>query len=172
MQDIEKTSHLNELFEVSQKMILKNVIKGLDRKEKNSVFSAGLSYMLSNKFFDAAFMLHNESEGHIQFNEIIFNLMQDDTYEISELIQELDSYDNSNNINNDETAQNTDVRSILDKYWAGFKNIFKYQPLTKIRDYFGEYISLYFSFSGALIASLWLPSIIGLIFFCLGVWNR
>ena len=50
MQDIEKTSHLNELFEVSQKMILKNVIKGLDRKEKNSVFSAGLSYMLSNKF--------------------------------------------------------------------------------------------------------------------------
>jgi hypothetical protein len=142
------TAHSNELSKVTQKMILKHVIQGSDRKENNSVFVAGLAYMLDKKYFDDAFMLHVESEGHKQFDEIIFNLMQDDTYETSEIIKELDTYDNSDNIKNDE---NNDIRTILDKSWANFGNLFKYQPLKKVRDYFGEYVVLYFSFSGALV---------------------
>jgi hypothetical protein len=95
--------------------------------------------------------------------------MQDDTYETSEIIKELDTYDNSDNIKNDE---NNDIRTILDKSWANFGNLFKYQPLKKVRDYFGEYVGLYFSFSGALVASLWIPSLIGVIFFFLEIWNQ
>jgi hypothetical protein len=44
--------------------------------------------------------------------------------------------------------------------------------LKKVRDYFGEYVALYFSFSGSLVASLWIPSLIGAIFFSLEIWNQ
>jgi hypothetical protein len=75
------TAQLNELSKVTQKMISNHVIQGINRKGNNSVFVAGLTYILDKNYFDDAFILHVESEGHKQFSEIIFNLMKDNTYE-------------------------------------------------------------------------------------------
>ncbi|OAF70406.1 Anoctamin-like protein [Intoshia linei] len=60
-----------------------------------------------------------------------------------------------------------DQRLMLDKLWA--KPWFKYQPLWRIRNYFGEKIALYFAWAGLLSFSLIIPSIFGLIVFIYGL---
>jgi hypothetical protein len=60
-----------------------------------------------------------------------------------------------------------DTRKFLQDNWASFKNIIKFQPLDKVRDYFGEKNALYFAFVGSFITMLWLPSLIDIFFFIL-----
>ena len=62
-----------------------------------------------------------------------------------------------------------DTRRELDKTWTKF---FKYQPLWKIRNYFGEKIALYFAWSGTLITTLWLPTLFGISVFFYGLYLR
>ena len=62
-----------------------------------------------------------------------------------------------------------DSRSYLQENWASLKNFFKFQPLAEIRDYFGEKNALYFGFAGSFITMLWMPSLVGLLFFVLGI---
>ena len=63
-----------------------------------------------------------------------------------------------------------DTRKELNDQWA--KRWFKYQPLWKIRNYFGEKIALYFAWSGMLIMSLWIPTLLGLGIFFYGLHLR
>jgi hypothetical protein len=61
--------------------------------------------------------------------------------------------------NNKEDEKNDkSSRRILDQTWASLKNLFKNQPLWRVRDYFGEQIALYFAFCGFLIRTLWIPA--------------
>lgn len=60
-----------------------------------------------------------------------------------------------------------DCRHELNETWA--TRWFKYQPLWKIRNYFGEKVALYFAWSGALIVSLWIPTFLGLGIFFYGL---
>ena len=53
--------------------------------------------------------------------------------------------------------------------WASIKNVLKLQPINLVRDYFGEEIAFYFAWQGSLIFALWIPAIIGLIFFFIGI---
>ena len=48
-------------------------------------------------------------------------------------------------------------------------NVFRLQPLNFVRDYFGEEMAFYFAWQGTLVYALWIPSIIGLIFFFIGI---
>lgn len=59
-----------------------------------------------------------------------------------------------------------DPRRTLSREWTSF---FKFQPLTKIRNYFGEKIAFYFAWSGTLITTLWVPMILGLAIFIFGI---
>ncbi len=61
--------------------------------------------------------------------------------------------------------QTADSRKELDEKWV----LFKYQPMWKIRNYFGEKIALYFSWSGTLITSLWIPTLFGIAVFLYGL---
>jgi len=63
-----------------------------------------------------------------------------------------------------------DPRAELQDDWASLKNIVRFQPLDKIRDYFGEKNAIYFGFVGTFISMLWIPSIVGIIFFALGIY--
>ena len=169
-QQIEKSSDSNVLSKVTQKLILKNMVLGLDKAGINSSIFPGLPYMLENSYFNEAFILHEESEGNKLLSEIIVHLMHDDTYDTSDYIKELNKSDKI--FLDPGYKKSSDIRSKLDDSWANLKNLFKFQPRNKIRDYFGEYIALYFSFTGILISSLWFCSIIGMAFFVLGVINR
>lgn len=62
-----------------------------------------------------------------------------------------------------------DHRLAMDKTWV---KLCKYQPMWKIRNYFGEKIAFYFAWSGHLISWLWLPSIIGFAVFIYGLYLR
>ena len=62
-----------------------------------------------------------------------------------------------------------DTRQEMDKTWTKF---FKYQPLWKIRNYFGEKIALYFAWSGTLITTLWIPTLFGISVFFYGLYLR
>ncbi|XP_063415358.1 anoctamin-4-like isoform X1 [Mytilus trossulus] len=61
-----------------------------------------------------------------------------------------------------------DPRKILNDEWT---KLFKFQPLTKIRNYFGEKIAFYFAWSGLLTTSLWVPMLLGLAIFIYGIVN-
>lgn len=62
-----------------------------------------------------------------------------------------------------------DPRKELNDKWAGF---FRLQPMTKIRDYFGEKIAFYFAWAGFLVTTLWLPMLFGLVIFIYGIHKR
>jgi len=59
-----------------------------------------------------------------------------------------------------------DPRKKLDETWT---RVFKFQPLWYIREYFGEKIGFYFAWIGLLCATLWIPTIFGLLCFFYGL---
>lgn len=63
-----------------------------------------------------------------------------------------------------------DKREMLNYTWA--KRWIRYQPLWKIRNYFGEKIALYFAWAGTLIYTLWVPTLFGLAVFAYGLYVR
>ena len=109
-------------------------------------FSPGLPYMLMKKNYIDSFILHEESErGSMRGDNFLSSDPRDDG--------PLDS----------------DARKDLDDTWT---KPFKFQPLWKIRNYFGERIAFYFAWSGMLCTTLWVPSIFGLCVFFYGLYER
>jgi hypothetical protein len=45
----------------------------------------------------------------------------------------------------------------------------RYQPLWRVRNYFGESNAIYFAWLGVLISLLWVPGLLGCLFFVLGM---
>ncbi|KAK3099640.1 hypothetical protein FSP39_007371 [Pinctada imbricata] len=62
-----------------------------------------------------------------------------------------------------------DPRLQLDKTWTKY---FMFQPLWRIRNYFGEKVAMYFAWSGHLIQSLFLPMVAGFAIFIYGLVKR
>ncbi|RWS06743.1 hypothetical protein B4U79_02864, partial [Dinothrombium tinctorium] len=60
-------------------------------------------------------------------------------------------------------------RQVLYKYWSSWSNIFKYQPINHIRDYFGERIAYYFAWLGFYTTWLFPAAIVGVLVFAFGV---
>ena len=151
---------------VAQKLNLRRGTDGAFEESakvsKKLLTFSGLPYMLDKKYFEDAFVLHEESSGLKQLNEIMIHMMQDDAYDEVEDVKIFEDL-------SQKRTSNSDTRSKLDSYWAQPKNMFKFQPLWLIRDYFGETIALYFAWCGTLISSLWIPMFIGLAFFVVGV---
>eukprot|EP01119_Soliformovum_irregulare_P016980 TRINITY_DN49_c0_g2_i1.p1 TRINITY_DN49_c0_g2~~TRINITY_DN49_c0_g2_i1.p1 ORF type:complete len:776 (+),score=246.23 TRINITY_DN49_c0_g2_i1:64-2391(+) len=58
----------------------------------------------------------------------------------------------------------------LFREWANLKAVFKFQPLDRIRDYFGEEVALYFAWLGFYTSWLWLAAFVGLV--CAIPWFR
>ena len=116
--------------------------------------------MLDEGIFDEALVLHDFSEddpGSMQTLEVVKKENVDD--------QTISLVNSIKLVNHNAD----DVRAELNKSWAGVKTIYKFQPLGRIRDYFGEYFALYFAWCGHFIHMIIVPTIIGLLFFFIGV---
>lgn len=118
--------------------------------------------MLSKEYFNDAFILHDQTFKFTKTNEYLLHFLNSKQKNKRE-----NSTKKEINVNNSSISR--DIRNELNEKWASFKNIFKYQPLWMIRNYFGEFVALYFAYCGALISSLWLISIIGTVFFLSGL---
>ncbi|MGH0178145.1 UNVERIFIED_CONTAM: hypothetical protein FKN15_076769 [Acipenser sinensis] len=68
---------------------------------------------------------------------------------------------------NDSFISNRDNIALLNRTWA--KPYLKLQPLSRIRNYFGEKIALYFAFVETLQLSLIIPALIGFCIFVYGL---
>lgn len=126
--------------------------------------------MLNKKYFDDAFILHDDTNELKSKNEIMLHLMETESLEeVAANANEIESL-NKNFLDNRKFKM--DKRSRLNESWALFKNVLRFQPMWHIRNYLGEYCSLYFAWCGTLISTLWLPVLVGLAFFVAGVINR
>ena len=119
----------------------------------------GLPYLLHKGVYLDAFTLHDESIT--------------DPFE-EELKESQGIFEDKNNLSKKHSASQTsltysDARCDLNDTWTKF---YKFQPLWKIRNYFGEKIAFYFAWSGLYISSLWLPMLLGLAIFIYGLYLR
>ena len=126
--------------------------------------------MLNEKYFEDAFTLHD-----VTIHQNFELKMKKNAKLISKLNQNNDL--NNTNIYNELFSANKqligkDCRNELSMKWASFSCSLKLQPLNLIREYFGEKMALYFAWSGMLIATLWLPSLVGIVFFGVGLKYR
>ena len=123
--------------------------------------AVGLLYMLHKGYCDGAFPMHDEAGDNDPGKK-----------EILEMIWS--RYDQDDPADRPWSAASTvgsgeDARHELDRTWA---KSCRFQPLWKIRNYFGEKIALYFAWSGTLIISLWPPMLFGFAVFLYGLYLR
>ena len=160
-----KKKHILKKIKSIIKEIIKNNEQDQDQVEINYLKELdnnnGLPYMIDKGIFIDAFILHDESNFHLHIKEILEHRNHE---------YEDDVIEPETNLNfNEDGQQINDVRLDLHDNWAHFKNIFKFQPLGLIKDYFGERFGFYFAWTGVFITTLWVPSIIGVVFFFTGL---
>ena len=113
--------------------------------------NTGLPYLLMKEVYDDAFILHEDSN-------------------VSNENEKKDKQNDPKKTDKDEKKSLVeDPRKEMNETWS---RGWKFQPLWKIRNYFGEKIGLYFAWAGMLLTSLWLPTLFGLACFIYGLTIR
>ena len=142
--------------------ILKNFIFEYEGKKL-----AGLNYMIEKKYINDMFILHDPSNRKRQIKKLV-NIISKDKKSIS-----LDDYISGHKLTNDSRSEINEKLSFVpyssrdnDSF-----NLFDFQflPLNKAKDYFGEEIGLYFAWVQHFYMYLILLSIIGIIFYVIGL---
>lgn len=124
--------------------VSKNISDGLSVFLKSYFLRPGLPYLLMIGAFKDSFALHDPSV----MEPVSINEMQ-------KYIRDYVPY--------------PDLRESLSRDWG---RICGRQPIHDIRDYFGEKIAFYFAWVSTLMASLWVPAVLGLIVFFFGLTKR
>jgi hypothetical protein len=126
----------------------------------------GLPFMLNQNYFDDAFCLHDRTNFYPHLEKMLINMKKTEVDYYSPSIAGVFMKDKN------EGQISEDKRKNLQSKWASFRNIYKFQPFNLIRDYFGEAFALYFVWLGTFNNSLIFPTLVGLIFFFVGISNR
>ncbi|XP_062910977.1 anoctamin-7-like [Mobula hypostoma] len=117
-------------------------------KQKFSTNIPALPYLLLKKAFKSSFVLH----------DIIKGQLDSDSSQRSP----------SQNTGQTKEAEPPEARTELNNLWAN--TYLKFQPLWKIRNYFGEKIALYFAVMETLLVTLIIPAFLGLATFIYGLY--
>ncbi|XP_076446692.1 anoctamin-7-like isoform X2 [Babylonia areolata] len=112
----------------------------------------GLAYMLMKENYTDAFVLHDQSaRSSVRGDNFLLASQQEEVGEGAAV----------------GSLPGRDARRELDDTWT---RPLKFQPLWKIRNYFGERIAFYFAWSGMLCTTLWIPALFGLCVFFYGIY--
>ncbi|XP_048243389.1 anoctamin-4-like isoform X2 [Haliotis rufescens] len=125
-----------------------------ERKNTKVLKKKGLPYLLMKKCYTDAYILHEDSVRRAKKEEIDGLFYPETKEEEDKMKIEMP------------ISLITDPRKEMDDTWT---KLFKFQPLWKIRNYFGEKIAFYFAWSGMLITTLWIPTLFGLGIFVYGL---
>jgi hypothetical protein len=123
----------------------------------------GLPLLIENEIFEESFLLHDQTS-HEYFMKVMENFKRENKDYAPASLEYIER-----TVKQFAMTDMPDKRSFLQENWASLKNIFKFQPLDEVRDYFGEKNALYFGFVGSFIGMLWIPSFVGVLFFLLGI---
>eukprot|EP00794_Sanderia_malayensis_P006792 gene6792-7557_t len=131
-----------------------STVDGDDDLENQNV--EALASLIHSGVYEGAFILHERSP--------LDPFFPSDPYR-----KEIITYPSETGAKETGAEETTDHRKDLHETWLAN---FKFQPLWKIRNYFGEKIALYFAWLGLLITSLWIPMLIGFVVFFYGIINK
>ena len=126
--------------------------------------------MLHNGYCDGAFPIHDEAgqndPGKKEILEMVWSRYDQD--EDGDAVRDFSAQSRGRTAASAASGA-ADARHELDRTWA---KSCRFQPLWKIRNYFGEKIALYFAWCGMLTMTLWVPMIFGFIVFLYGLYLR
>ena len=130
--------------------------------------------MIAENIFDNAFILHDQSDSGKSWFTALLSPDFIETFEHLGNPSIVDQVENNvvsihRYFKPTGKMKHRDIREELFQNWAHLKNIFINQPIFLIRDYFGEVIGFYYVWLESLITSLVVPTIIGFIFFIIGL---
>ena len=147
-------------------LLLDSILTNLEIKflnGNNKKIIKGLPLMISAGIFEECFPLHDQTS-HILFTSEYIKMIND--FYSDNLESNRSSIDYlKRNLNEFSKTDESDSRRYLQENWAALRNLFKYQPLGSIRDYFGEQNAIYFGFVGSFIKMLLIPSLFGIVLF-------
>jgi hypothetical protein len=123
----------------------------------------GLPLLITENYFDEGFVLHDQTCHRIYFKGIE-NLKESNKDYGPNSIEYIEAL-----FNHHMFSDQFDLRFFLQENWASLKNLFKFQPLREVRDYFGEKNAIYFGYVGSFITMLWFPALVGVFFFIVGI---
>ncbi|XP_021363024.1 anoctamin-4-like isoform X2 [Mizuhopecten yessoensis] len=121
-----------------------------DDEEEKKLQKIALPYLRMKEVYTDSLILHDVSKCSIKYEDAESRMKKEHKKELNQNFNIQD-----------------DPREDLDKRWT---SLYKYQPLMKIRNYFGEKIAFYFAWSGLLITSLWVPMLLGFAIFLYGLY--
>ena len=105
--------------------------------------------MLDRKYFDDAFILHDETRNMTHLEQMLSYVQNAHVFETLANNQIYYNLKNHSEQQKEGAANKlNDMRDKLQTEWGSFKNIFRYQPLFDIRNYFGEINAFYFAWYG------------------------
>lgn len=140
---------------------------------KNLKFYKGLPYMINEHYFSDAFILNEDSYSFTDMeDDHISKQAASNSSSSSSAPSQLTLSAYRDSIVPDAVNKPRDIRNELYLQWARLTNIFKFQPMWLIREYYGEAFSLYFAWVGILITTLWIPTIVGIGAFIYGLQDR
>lgn len=124
-----------------------------DEKERSEEGDLqGLLYLLREEVYTDSFVLHNDIDEAEQ--------------KTAESVKSSEEKNSSSDSKSETYGDSRYSRRVISNAWLIF---WKFQPLWKIRNYFGEKIAFYFAWTGMLLTSLWIPTIFGIVIFCYGL---